>query len=505
MKTTKTTFWSFILLTAMCISYSCTDGFDDLNTDPKLITDDEIKPSLLFTRVLKESSFEILNVARIGEFSNYIKRGDSGNILTLTDYSEPFDDYTSYIENLEAVIRLTEDNPELKNQNAMARIWRVWVYHRITDAYGDVPYSEVATSYEDIILYPKYDSQEFVYTDMLKELKEAAAILSNSSSQEGFGAADILYGGDPDSWERFANSLRLRLALRVRYVNQALAENNIGEVFNSSLISTNEQNAVVTSEGEDAVDLANTNPLYQQVVNGSAGAISSVTAGLTLVENLKSTNDPRLSIYLEPNEDMEYFGGAINLTAEERETYPRSARWSQYFRNATYDFNVLQASEVNFLMAEAVLAGLATGDANTLYQNGISIAMEQYGVDATAISEFLSSPWGTLSGSEEQKLEMIITQKYLALIGDSYEAYTEHRRTGYPKIWIGSEPSAETDGALPRRLPYPIIEYNLNPSGVEGAAALLEGGDKMKSHLWWDVKEGLPFAHPKQGVFPPYE
>ncbi len=494
-----------VLIALLCIPLSCTDGFEELNTNPKLITDDDIKPSLLFTRVLKESSFDILNVGRIGEFSSYIKRGDSGNMLALTDFSEPFNYYTAYIENLAAIIRLTADDPDMRNQNAMARIWKVWVYHRMTDAYGDIPYTEVATSFDDIVLYPKYDTQESIYADMLKELKEAASALSTSSEQKSFGAADVLFAGDADSWKRFANSLRLRLALRVRYADDTMAQQNVGDVFSSSLIANNDQNAVITSEGPDAADLSNTNPLYQEVVNGNPGAGSSISAGLALVENLLNNDDPRLTIYLEPNNDLEYIGGAINLTAEEKALYPQSAKWSQYFRNATYDFNVMQASEVNFLKAEAVLAGMATGDANELYQNGITLAMEQYGVDQADITAFLSSTAGVLSGTDEEKLEMIITQKYLALIGDSYEVFAEHRRTGYPRVWIGSEPAAETDNALPRRLPYPLIEYNLNAQGVEGAAGRLTGGDKMKSRIWWDAKAGVPFAHPKQGIFPPYE
>lgn len=493
------------LLIALCIPISCTDGFDELNTNPKLITDEDIKPSLLFTKVLKEASFDILNVDRIGEFSSYIKRADSGNMLSLGNFSDPFDDYTTYIENLEAIIRLTKDDPELTNQNAIARIWRVWVYHRMTDAYGDIPYSDVATSFEDIVLYPKYDTQESIYIDLLKELKEAASALTSSAEQKGFGSADVMFNGDSDSWKRLANSLRLRLALRVRYVDQAMAQANIGEVFSANLIATNAQNATVTSEGTDAADLSNTNPLYQEVINGNPGAGSSISAGLALVENLKNNDDPRLTIYLEPNDNLEYIGGAINLTADEKALYPQSAKWSQYFRNATYDFNVVQASEVNFLKAEAVLAGFATGDANAFYQNGITLAMEQYGVDSSDITTFLSSTAGVLSGTDEEKLEMIITQKYLALIGDSYEVFAEHRRTGYPRVWIGSEPAAETNNALPRRLPYPLIEYNLNAEGVEAAAGRLDGGDKMKSKIWWDAKAGLPFAHPKQGTFPPYE
>jgi len=133
------------------------------------------------------------------------------------------------------------------------------------------------------------------------------------------------------------------------------------------------------------------------------------------------------------------------------------------------------------------------------------LSMEQYGVDAGDITTFLTSAAGTLSGSTEEQLEQIIVQKYLALFGDSYEAWTEHRRTGYPRQWIGSLSALDSDFAMPRRSAYPLAEYNLNGVNVKAAVARLVGGDLLTSRIWWDAKAGLPFDHPKQGVFPPYD
>jgi len=503
MKAINKLFYTAVVLLLVLVPNACTDNFEELNTDPKLVTSEIIKPELLFTKVLKQSSFEIQNQGRVNEYSGYSSRGDSGQPLTFGDFG-PFSNYTNHIVNLAAVIRLTAEDPADVNMNAMARIWKVWVFHRITDSYGDVPYFEAAQSFEDVIISPAYDSQEDIYIDMLNELKEAAALLSTDEELSSFGAADVMFGGDVELWERFANSLRLRLAMRVRYVDESLAQSHITEVLSEPLIVSNDQNAKVTSEGEDFDFLANVNPLYQNFVNGSAGASNATVVGLPISENLLGNNDPRLSILLDPNTDGFYIGRAINMDVAERDAYGPTAKMDEMFIQAEYDFNALLAAEVSFLRAEAALAGLSSEDEATLFQEGIQLSMEQYGVDPADITAFLGSAAGTLAGTTEEQLEQIIVQKYIALFGDPYEAWAEHRRTGYPRIWIGSLSALDTDNAIPRRSAYPLDEYNLNSSSVATAAGRLDEGDILTSHVWWDVKDGLPFAHPKQGTYPPY-
>ncbi len=494
---------AFVFAIALFTPFSCTDGFDELNTNPKLVTDELIKPELLLTKVLKRSSFEIQNSGTVAEYSGYLKRGDSGQLLIFRTSDSPFDYYIRHIASLQAIIKLTKDKPELANKNAIARIWRVWVFHRMTDAYGDIPYSEVARSFDDITYYPAYDTQEAIYQDLLNELKEAAGQLSEDAEQKSYGDADVLYQSDAMAWKRFANSLRLRLAMRVRYADQSLAQTHISDVFGAELISDNSQNATISSEGEGAADLANTNPLYQNFVNQSAGAGNAISAGLVLVENLLNTNDPRLEAYVKQNNEGDYRGGAINMTLAQKEQYPQVSKYTDRFIQAEYDFRAMTAAEVSFLKAEAVLAGLASGNANDLFQQGIEQAMELYDIDAADVNTFLASAAGSLAGTSEEQLEQIITQKYLALFGDSYEAWAEHRRTGYPRIWTGAEAAPDTDGHVARRLAYPLGEYNLNTEKVKAAAARI-GGDLLKSRIWWDAKPGVPFDHPKQGTFPPY-
>ncbi len=503
MKAIYKLFYSAIVVLLVLVPNACTDNFDELNTDPKLVTDEIIKPGLMFTKILKESSFEIQNSGRIGEYSGYSSRGDSGQPLTFADFG-PFTNYKDHIVNLSAIIRLTSEDPELINMNAMARIWKVWVFHRMTDAYGDLPYFEAALAFDEVDPTPNYDTQEEIYIDLLNELKEAAAQLDSDPDLSSFGDADVVFASDVNLWERFANSLRLRLAIRVRYVDEALAQSHISEVLSAPLVETNDQNAKVTSEGEDAGFLTNTNPLYQNFANGSAGASNATVVGFTLTENMVSTNDPRLSIYFDPNLDGDYIGRAINMDVDEKESYGPVARLDDAFIQAEYDFNALIAAEVRFLRAEAALAGLSSEDANALYREGIQVSMEHYGVDPADITTFMGSATATLSGTTEEQLEQIIVQKYIALFGDPSEAWTEHRRTGYPRQWIGSLSALDTDNAMPRRSAYPLGEYSLNADNVASAADRLSEGDVLTSRVWWDAKQGVPFAHPKQGTFPPY-
>jgi hypothetical protein len=163
---------------------------------------------------------------------------------------------------------------------------------------------------------------------------------------------------------------------------------------------------------------------------------------------------------------------------------------------------VMNAAEVYFLRAEAALAGLSTENMQQQYQNGIEASFGQYNVGSTDSSNYMSSQWATLTGTQETNLENIIVQKYLAIFNQGKEAWAEYRRTGYPKIWTGANLGA-TNGNIPRRLTYPKTEYNLNNANVTEAASRLSGGDLMTSKMWWDAKPGLPFYQANQGNFPP--
>lgn len=496
-----------ILAGVAIIAASCTKNFDDLNTNPALVSEKMIKTDNLFSKVQKESMFAIPDFGRVSEFAGFVSNESSGFPFQDEDYGEPFTAYyRGYLSNLNEVIRLTQQ-PVQSNKNAMARIFRAWLFQNLTDSYGDIPYFEAAKSGDAFVASPKYDKQEDIYKDLLNELKEAAAQLASDPLQEDYGNADLLFGGDVDRWRKFANSLRLRLAVRVRFADNALAQAHVSDVFNAPLMGENIENAKLLSEPEDAPNRNNRSPIINAINDG-------VTLGnyfsFTVLEVLAQNNDPRMPVYFQLPKEVDLLSSIPYRARPINPSGPINARYSRdsvsmigkFFEASQFTFNLLTAAEVSFLKAEAVLSGMATGDANSLYRNGIQLAMEQYNIASGAINNFMMNSAATLNGSEEQKLEQIIVQKYISLVYESREAWTEYRRTGYPKMWLGNGPT-DTDGKVPRRLTYPAEEYSKNGTNVQEAVDRLTGGDKLTSRMWWDAKTGVPYTHPRQNMYPP--
>jgi hypothetical protein len=493
----------FILITVITITagFSCTKNFDELNTDPSLVTRDNVAPSMILTSVLKNSIFDSHSSGIISEYSGYYSNQASGAIFRSTDWPSPFSEYYStYLINTAEVIRLTSDRPEMTDLNAMGRIWRVWLYHRLTDAYGDIPYTDAVQDIEHVKNQPVYDSQESIYRSMLNELKEATTQLGSVANQLPIGSADLLYNGDPEAWKRLANSLRLRLAMRVSYVAPELTQEQITDLGSAGFIETNDQNAKLTTKDESAVNASDRNPLYNRYLDQS---FYPMWATFTTTDNLLRLDDPRISVYAEPASDgtTGYRGRPLGLGADQKPRYSETttAVLGSKFWSSQYDIIVMNAAEVAFLRAEAALRGFSNDDEQTLYADGISKALEQYEIDPAA---YLSFPAAMLSGTDEEKLEQIIVQKWLAIYFESNEAWAEFRRTGYPRIWLGTDAS-DNGGEIPRRLRYPLDEYAKNEANVSSAVSKLSDGDQYASKVWWDTKAGLPMNHPRQGMYPP--
>lgn len=333
---------------------SCTENFEDLNTDPTLLTEDMVKTETLFTNVLKNSIFESFDRTRIHEFAGYFGNQASADIFQNADYTTPFNNYRSHIINLAEVIRLTAEDPQRNDANAMARIMKVWNYIPITDAYGDIPYSEAALGVNDVINQPVYDSQQYIYEDMLNELKEAAAQLGSIGDQVSFGNADILYQGDVEAWRKFANSLRLRLAIRVRFVDEALAQQHISEVLNAPLIDDNSENASLkTLPPSDSEFTTNVNPIYNRYLTTDF----PLFVGFPVTDIMVPTEDPRLPILVDPiqNDGVSFRGRPLQLLEEEKGAYGEfsTSGVGPLLKAEVYDIIVMNAAEVYFLRAEA--------------------------------------------------------------------------------------------------------------------------------------------------------
>ena len=487
---------------------SCTGDFEDINTNPSLVTANLVNVNNLLTRVQKEALFDSYEFGYVSEFAGYYANPATAT-LSARDWTDPFNEfYRTYIINISEVIRLTQDKPEFSNKNAIGRIMKAWIFHQLTDLYGDVPYFESALDVNKVVNYPAYDRQEDIYKDLLKELKEAEQQLSTESNQVSYGASDLLYQGDVAKWKRFANSLRLRLAIRARFASPQLAAEHVRDVIGKPLITENAHNAALLTEGAGASNVDNRNPMYNSYLNSTVPKYATNT----VTDNLVLRNDPRLTRYVTPavapQNGRQWKGRplALNLDLEETtETYRQEevATLGALFHAPQYKIKILTAAEVSFLRAEAALEGITSESVEEMVKTGIRQAMGMYDVSAMETDTYIASRMEAFATySSERQLEEIIVQKWLAGYYQSKEAWAEYRRTGYPLIWVGKA-VGDTEGKIPRRLTYPTAEYLRNGKSVEEAAARLNKGDLFMSRMWWDARPGLPFSHPRQGMFPP--
>ena len=397
---------------------------------------------------------------------------------------------------------------------ALANIIKVAGFHRITDIFGPIPYSKVGTGGFSV----GFDAQQDIYNAFFAELDSAIATLS-SYVQQYPGAKpaarfDLIYGGDYKEWIKFANSLKLRLALHIAYADPSLAQKEAEAAVSNSfgVMTTNADNAALASSSTLGIQIVN--PVW--VITGN---YTDINAGAVVISFLNGYKDPRLASYVTSSTTYPgvYVGvrnGIVVAANKDRVGY--SAVNFGEFQPISW----MNAAEVSFLRAEGVLRGwnMGTGTAQSFYENGIQLSFQQWGVsgfssyvaddtstaqpyvdfvtsshvnDVPAGTSYLSTitiQWNDVD-SFEKKLERVITQNYLAMFGNGQEAWTEFRRTGYPKIWpvvVNNSNNTIPTALGVRRLPYPQQQSQSNPTGVAQGISELGGLDNGGTKLWWD-------------------
>ena len=478
----------------MTLASSCTDHFEDLNTNPNASPSADPAYVLSYVQVgVSGHRYEMWrgNLLHAMVWSNQM----SSPWLAGTPYqtndgwaSAYWDrSYERLVGGINDVIRQLEATPaenleDKEAQLAVANIWKVFIFHRLTDFWGDIPYSQAGQGVEGI-LQPEYDGQDAIYADMLSTLEDAASALN--AGENAFGSADLIYGGDQGQWLQFANSLRLRLAMRLSEANPTLAEQHVAAVFNQPLIEVNADNALMSHIDGDQFDVG-TNGSNAPIVAGINGNYisSSMMELLNNDDADAADDDPRLPVFAMPNDDGNYVGlpNGSGATIGEGESfslpnYQTHPIGGTPLFDLDADAMFLSASEVAFLKAEAVVRSWASGDAQALYDQGIALSLEQHGVASNADFEAAVAYTG---GSTDAQLEQICTQKWVALMGDGWEAFAEVRRTGYPAFDANA-----VNGEIPRRLRYPISEQTLNANSYSAAVAA-QGADDESTRLYWN-------------------
>uniref|UniRef100_UPI0032165780 SusD/RagB family nutrient-binding outer membrane lipoprotein n=1 Tax=uncultured Draconibacterium sp. TaxID=1573823 RepID=UPI0032165780 len=475
-----------ILVIGLLFSVGCTDDFLEMNTNPLTIGFDKTPENMLFTNALKRGVLDYATYQR-GEFlyanliCQYWANAVSGWATDRYNMNDSWiqaywDDYFCGfgMDAYMCQLKLEESEKNI-NKTSMVRIWRVWMLHRMTDYFGPLPNSE-AFKANDGILKPKYDSQKEIYEFMLKELKEAVESF-NPDQKASFGSADILFNGNIESWVKFSNALRMRLAMRISDVEPELAKQNFVEAYNAGALQSNDDNVLMKCYNGTYLEK---NPLSTILSFANERRISK-----TMVDYLNENSDPRKAKIAR----YPYKGLPNGMTDAQLGTIVHtdySKAGTKYWRG-DYPTEILKYSEVCLLLAEAAHKGWVTDKpARQYYEDGIKASMQFH---QASLGSYLSKP--NVEWNEEKAMEQIHLQKWIALFPNGMEAFAEIRRTGYPKMNSLMAPpnQTSTQGSYPCRIAYPSSEVSWNEDNAQPAMdAAGFSGNNMTSKLWWDIE-----------------
>jgi hypothetical protein len=370
---------------------------------------------------------------------------------------------------------------------AAGLIMKSWAMQSLTDMWGDLPYSEAFQGISGGVITPKYDTQAQIYDKMLADVTAAAAMIE--TGENPLGAQDLIYGGNGAKWQKFANSLRLRMAMRISDANPTKARTE----FLAALAGPG---GVFTSAADNAqicYTSTTRNPWfsYWELRPGD------YRAGRLLVDTMKSLSDPRLSAFAQPITDDETYDGHTLAPGEVHfEGLPAGLAANDYGFNQVSQpgesllaedacLPVMTYEEVLFLRAEAAARGFTAENARAMYEAAVTASMVRWGATTTEAQAYLAQPRVTWNAANWRAL--IGLQKWLALYGQGVEAYAEVRRLDYPVLRPG--PDAVLQTSIPARYPYPFSEETFNATNLQEAMTrqgITGASTEQTAKLWWD-------------------
>ncbi len=531
-----------ILLLTLCSMSAC--DYETVNTDPYGVSDEELGPLKYGARFMNMQQ----RVIPIGSPSLTTGPGNdlqNTDLISSGNYIGYFGNNNNWGFNNESNWNFTDSRMNYAYQNFYSSIFLPWneIYEiakdaespseqailemanivrnvawlRATDVFGPIAY----TSAGDGSIAPKFDSQEVVYKTMMADLAKSVELL-NTISYRVMSQYDLIYDGNVQNWVKLANSLMLRMAVRVHFKDEALAREYIAKALDPKNGGVIED---IASEAK--IQTSAKMPLLNSMM-ASVNDYNETRMGATIWGYLRGYRDPRLSKYFTQGTygygsymQKDYFAVAPENTNSKQET-----TWSEKFASrpnidANSPLYWFRASETYFLKAEAALYNLMEGDPQTFYEQGVSMSFQENGVNGFT-ADYLettdkplgirtmaywygdyghdlsigntSPKWDDYTGSLQQKdeqLQKIITQKYLALYPNAVEAWTEYRRTGFPYIMkpmdgaaAGRIGASVEDTRAPERFRFAPTAYNSNPNMAE-IPKLLGGDDIGATKMWW--------------------
>ena len=537
----KIYFWKSLTLFSvltLAIGSACTRNFDLMNTNQNEATEammatDNLKTGAFFAQMQRNvvlfkdgsnlsSDYQVAQGLTSDVYSGYVAPTGTwyggvhnGSYYFISGWIERTftSGFASVMPAWQSIVKIA-DAQGLPEISAMATIVKVEAMHRVADSYGPIPYN----NYGSGTLQNTYSTQQDVYSKFFAELDNAIDVLTLYVQGNPTGTVlqkyDYIYNGNVTSWIKFANTLRLRLAMRIVYADAALAQTEAEKSTNSpvGLISNVNERAAL----QHSANLTYYHPLYEIAYNFNAG---EARMSASMEAYLNGYADPRRANLFTKADDGNYHGVRQGIVTTTWTPYTGTKISNLNMNTSTTQIVWITAAESYFLRAEGALRGWNMGGtAQSFYNQGISASFIENGLQASDAATYyannllIPTPFTDYSGQTgnniatspstitiawnvadvfETNLERIITQKWLAMYPDGPEGWAEFRRTGYPKLFpvVNNNSNGTINTATQvRRIPFPQSEYNNNNVGVQSGISALGGPDGGGTKLWWDKK-----------------
>lgn len=499
----------FIAVFVTAMLAGCTKDFREVNTNQNNPT--SVTPDLLLSGIIRNMMNQQVNDAwgignLVSQYHAKIQFVNEDRYLW-NEQNGVWNAVYSNNRNLQNIFNAIEHNPN-SPYYGVGMVLKSWMFSLATDAYGDVPYREAGKAKTDAVYTPAYDSQEMIYDSLIADLKKANQVLATAGSNLN---GDILFGGGPGAiikWRKLANSLRLRMLMRISKKKNVSAEMQaiVSDPVNNPIFTSNADNA----ELRYFTAAPNQWPLYGSRV----GSFDEIRVSKTLSDRLTALGDPRLNVFGRPSQSsvlsgtpkiegipnglgdvaaLNYNGGPQGVS---RVGYTFACLVCNDPGQTPPDPSAPRAilmnyAELLFILAEAREKGMiTTGNAETYYKDGItanfdywkSVVPVQYGLNLDMPAGYLTQAGVEYTGTQAQKLEKIALQKWIALYFNGMESWFDWRRTGMPVITPGV--SNLNNNMVPVRFIYPLSEQSLNGNNRAKAVTAQGGTDDINTKMW---------------------
>lgn len=466
-----------LLIVGLIMLTACTDDWEEMNTDPNNPT--KVPATNLLAQSIRyfgdnyyDAWFNMNNVStyagHLGKIqyideSRYYERESVINTNWRDLYRVAID-----LENAKKFAR-QEDNPNLE---AAALTFQSFVFQIGTDSWRDMPFTEAISGLNEVTS-PSYDEQETIYPALLDSLAKANTLF-NEGSPRVIGSGDLIFGGGEDAnllWQKFANSLRLRMANRIASVHPDAA------TVRSDILNTPGTYPIMESNADNAFLYYPGAAPYKEPWQEDSETRDDHAVASYLIDYLVNNSDPRLSIIAKPIEDGSYNGVIPGVSDENIGGIGQYSRIGALYRDNPSGFvPYMRYAEVKFIEAEATRN-------QTVFEDAIVASCVENGVDAGVAATYAA-------GFNVNDDTDLFSQKWVALFKQGHEAWAETRRTDVPLM--SAAPAARYPGHTrpPFMFPYPTNEQNLNSANLAPYAA--DVVDKFwGKQMWWDTRSGV--------------